>query len=90
MADVEPSVFKILTSYGGQKRAYFEVDVCTAADVLKLADSGVAGIKIAYAQLDTTRANVPMVPAGTGDVDLTIGAGPSAAKIVGEVVWRSY
>lgn len=89
MADVTPDVFRIIQSYGGLKEAYIEVDSCTAADVIKLAASNVAGIKMASFVLDTGVA-VPMVPAGTGNVDLTIGAGPSAEKIVGRVIFRSY
>ena len=90
MADITPSKYIIISSYGGQKTAYVEFDTVTAADVMKFADENVAGIKHLDLRADDDGAAVPGVIAGADKTDITVGAGPAAEKVTGIIVFRSY
>ena len=91
MADVAPTVFRVIQVYGGLKEAFFTVATATAADVIKFTDiQRVVDVKMALLQTSTDGAAVPYTIGGTDDNEITIGAGPSAEAIVGRIVYRSY
>ena len=88
MAAVIPDVFTIIQAYGGQKKAYFEVAEATAADTIEFATLNVKGAKLVVMQDAGAAVDSPI----SGD-DLnivTVGTGPSADKLVGEITFRSY
>ncbi len=56
MADVTPSVFRVVQSYGGLKEAYIEVSEMDSDDVIVLEDNNVADVKevVLFEEDDTT------------------------------------
>lgn len=91
MADIATDVFKVIQVYGGLKEAYFEVDSATAADVLKFTDDQrVTDVSMALIQADDDGTAVGYTIGGTDSNEITIGTGPSAEKIKGRIIYRSY
>ena len=88
MAVVTPDVFTVITSYGGQKKAYIEVNSATAADVIDLAAESVSGLKHMDLRNDSDGSFVAGTASGKDQV--VIGSGPSNNKVTGEVSWRGY
>lgn len=88
MAEVKPTVFKVIQSYGGLKEAYFETPAATAADTINFADNNVEGAVICDLQNDGVRVNSPI--SGDDSNIVTIGTGPDADVLVGRILFRSY
>lgn len=93
MADINPSVFKVVQSYGGLKEAYVE-STASAGDILKFTDTqNVKDVKICdIKNADSDHANVTYTIGGTDNNEITIDpAGSlSSISIVATIKYRAY
>ena len=90
MANVTPTVTKILQSYGGLKEVYFEV-TGSANDVIVFDTKyGITGVKMVNLQNASTGAAYPATATGTDNINVKIGTGPSSTALIGRALFRSY
>ena len=99
VANVTPSVFKIVQSYGGLKKAYFEVADMDSDDTILFTDNNVVGIYYitAYEENDTSgRVLLSFiiddltVPTTYANEVTLMTSGKSTIKVSGVILFRDY
>lgn len=90
MANVTPTVTKVLQSYGGLKEVYFEVTGSATNVIVFDTKYDISGIKMIELQDSADGVTYPAKPSGTNDISITIGAGPSSDALIGRALFRSY